>query len=388
MTEVTRQTVLNKLSTIKGPDLEGDIVSRGLVSEIFVADGKVFFSITVPAARARELEPMRQAAEKIVLSIPGVKGAMVALTAEKQGGGMGTSPQQPARPARPAEARPAPPVGQQPAQPAKQDVPGIKAIIAVASGKGGVGKSTTAVNLALGLKALGLEVGILDADIYGPSMPRLLGLKGRPETADGKVLKPMEAYGVKVMSMGFLVEEETPMIWRGPMVVSALRQMLREVAWGPLDVLVVDMPPGTGDAQLTMAQQVPLAGVVIVSTPQDLALIDARKGLNMFKRVDVPLLGVVENMSYFLAPDTGARYDIFGHGGARAEAERLGVPFLGEVPLTMDVRETSDAGTPVVASNPDGAQAKVYRAIAEKVQAQLSLAMQASAAEAPAIVFE
>ena len=196
-------------------------------------------------------------------------------------------------------------------------MPGIEAIIAVASGKGGVGKSTTAVNIALGLAANGLKVGVLDADIYGPSMPRLLNIHGRPQTVDGKVLKPMENYGLKVMSMGFLVDEETPMIWRGPMVMSALTQMLREVEWGPLDVLVVDMPPGTGDAQLTMAQQVPLAGAVIVSTPQDLALIDARKGLNMFKKVDVPLLGIVENMSYFIAPDTGKRYDIFGHGGAR-----------------------------------------------------------------------
>ncbi|MFC6491089.1 Mrp/NBP35 family ATP-binding protein, partial [Nitratireductor sp. GCM10026969] len=271
-------------------------------------------------------------------------------------------------------------------QAAKPGVPGVDAIIAVASGKGGVGKSTTAVNLALGLKALGLKVGLLDADIYGPSVPRLLGLKGKPEMVDSKTLRPMDAYGMQVMSIGFLVEEETPMIWRGPMVMSALRQMLRDVAWGPLDVLVVDMPPGTGDAQLTMAQQVPLAGAVIVSTPQDLALIDARKGLNMFRRVDVPVLGIVENMSYFLAPDTGKRYDIFGHGGARQEAERLGVPFLGEVPLTMDVRETSDTGTPVVVSNPEGAQGKTYRAVAEKVLERLRA--ESEAGEAPAIVFE
>ncbi|WPZ15182.1 Mrp/NBP35 family ATP-binding protein [Nitratireductor rhodophyticola] len=387
-----RQTVIDRLRSVKGPDLEGDIVSLGLVSEIFIADGKVFFSITVPAKRAQELEPLRQAAENAVKSLPGVKGAMVALTAEKAGGGMGATPPPRPKPApqRPTSQRPSPggPAAQAGQQPAKQDVPGIKAIIAVASGKGGVGKSTTAVNLALGLKALGLKVGILDADIYGPSMPRLLGLKGKPETADGKTLKPMEAFGVKVMSMGFLVEEDTPMIWRGPMVVSALRQMLRDVAWGELDVLVVDMPPGTGDAQLTMAQQVPLAGAVIVSTPQDLALIDARKGLNMFRRVDVPLLGIVENMSYFVAPDTGKRYDIFGHGGAKAEAERLGVPFLGEVPLTMDVRETSDAGTPVVASHPDGVQAGVYREIAGRVHTHLAAAMQSAADEAPAIVFE
>ncbi|KAB2955210.1 MAG: Mrp/NBP35 family ATP-binding protein, partial [Rhizobiaceae bacterium] len=270
----------------------------------------------------------------------------------------------------------------------KRGVPGIAAIIAVASGKGGVGKSTTAVNLALGLAANGLKVGILDADIYGPSMPRLLGIKGRPETVDGKILKPMERYGLKVMSMGFLVDEETPMIWRGPMVMSALTQMLREVAWGELDVLVVDMPPGTGDAQLTMAQQVPLAGAVIVSTPQDLALIDARKGLNMFRKVDVPLLGIVENMSYFLAPDTGKRYDIFGHGGAKKEAERLGVPFLGEVPLTMNIRETSDSGAPVVVSEPAGPQAEIYRGIAGKVWERMKAEGAGAAASGPAIVFE
>jgi ATP-binding protein involved in chromosome partitioning len=231
-------------------------------------------------------------------------------------------------------------------------------------------------------------VGVLDADIYGPSMPRLLGIRGRPETRDGKVLQPLRNYGLKVMSMGFLVDEETPMIWRGPMVISALTQMLREVEWGSLDVLVVDMPPGTGDAQLTMAQQVPLAGAVIVSTPQDLALIDARKGLNMFKKVDVPLLGIVENMSYFLAPDTGKRYDIFGHGGARKEAERLVVAFLGEVPLEMGIRESSDEGRPVVAANPDGAEAKVYRDIAKRVWVRLQEEKAAAAGAAPDIIFE
>ncbi|MEP0994848.1 MAG: Mrp/NBP35 family ATP-binding protein, partial [Nitratireductor sp.] len=282
---------------------------------------------------------------------------------------------------RPAAAPQGAPAGR---QPGKREVPGIGAIIAVASGKGGVGKSTTAVNLALALGAAGKRVGLLDADIYGPSMPRLLGISGKPETVDGKILKPMEKYGLKVMSIGFLVEEETPMIWRGPMVVSALTQMLREVAWGELDILVVDMPPGTGDAQLTMAQQVPLAGAVIVSTPQDLALIDARKGLNMFRRVDVPVLGIVENMSYFIAPDTGKRYDIFGHGGAEAEAGRLGVPFLGAVPLEMAIRETSDAGTPVVASDPQGVHAEKYRAIAEAVLAGLSAETQS----VPDIVYD
>jgi ATP-binding protein involved in chromosome partitioning len=229
---------------------------------------------------------------------------------------------------------------------------------------------------------------VLDADIYGPSMPRLLGIKGKPSTVDGKVLRPMENFGLKVMSMGFLVEEETPMIWRGPMVMSALTQMLREVEWGQLDVLVVDMPPGTGDAQLTMAQQVPLAGAVIVSTPQDLALIDARKGLNMFKKVDVPLLGIVENMSYFVAPDTGKRYDIFGHGGAKAEAVRLDVPFLGEVPIEMIIRERSDAGAPVVVSEPDGPAAAAYMAIATKVLERLREETARAGNSGPSIVFE
>lgn len=392
---VTKESVIERLKTVNGPDFTGNIVDLGMVSEIFIADSKVFFSITVPAARAQELEPLRAAAERAVKAIPGVASAVVALTAEKKGGGM-EAPVPPRQPSQAVPQRPTPqPAPQRPAPhaPASQrhgrrGVPGIDAIIAVASGKGGVGKSTTAVNLALGLAANGLKVGVLDADIYGPSMPRLLNIHGRPQTVDGKVLKPMQNYGLKVMSMGFLVDEETPMIWRGPMVMSALTQMLREVEWGPLDVLVVDMPPGTGDAQLTMAQQVPLAGAVIVSTPQDLALIDARKGLNMFKKVDVPLLGIVENMSYFLAPDTGKRYDIFGHGGARREAERLGVTFLGEVPLEMGIRESSDAGAPVVASKPEGAEAKIYRDIASKVWERVQEERGAAEAAVPSIVFE
>ena len=399
---VTKEAVIERLKTVNGPDFTGNIVDLGLVSDIFIADYKVFFSITVPAARAQEMEPLRAAAERVVKAIPGVAGAMVALTAEKKGGGMEAPvpprpAQRPAAPAAPASSRPAPPSAAPPRHaphaPAshgsgKRGVPGIASIIAVASGKGGVGKSTTAVNIALGLAANGQKVGVLDADIYGPSMPRLLNIHGRPQTVDGKVLRPMENYGLKVMSMGFLVDEETPMIWRGPMVMSALTQMLREVEWGELDVLVVDMPPGTGDAQLTMAQQVPLAGAVIVSTPQDLALIDARKGLNMFKKVDVPLLGIVENMSYFIAPDTGKRYDIFGHGGARREAERLGVFFLGEVPLQMEIRETSDSGEPVVVSKPDGPEAKIYRDIAKKVWDRINEERGAAEAAVPAIVFE
>jgi ATP-binding protein involved in chromosome partitioning len=378
MTEITKEQVLETLATVLGPDLEHNIVEAGMVSDVFISDGKVYFSITVPADRAKELEPLRLAAERVIKDMPGVKSALVALTADKKGAAPASRPQPQA-----GHGHSHPPQPQQRA--GKIGVPGIGAIIAVASGKGGVGKSTTAVNLALGLLANGLRVGILDADIYGPSMPRLLQISGRPTQIDGRIINPMENYGLKVMSMGFLVDEETAMIWRGPMVQSALMQMLREVAWGELDVLVVDMPPGTGDAQLTMAQQVPLAGAVIVSTPQDLALIDARKGLNMFKKVEVPVLGIVENMSYFIAPDTGARYDIFGHGGARKEAERIGVPFLGEVPLTINIRETSDAGTPLVASEPDGIVASIYRDIAAKVWAQIENKTQRAA---PAIVFE
>ncbi|MBG6146814.1 Mrp/NBP35 family ATP-binding protein [Roseibium album] len=380
MSDTIKSAVIEQLRQIKGPDLEGDIVSLGLVSDVFVSDGRVAFSITVPAARAQELEPLRQAAEKVVKEVEGVENAMVALTAERAPGGDRSTPPKPA----PRQSQRGPDEQAAP----KPGVPGIRHIIAVASGKGGVGKSTTTANLALGMASNGLKVGVLDADIYGPSVPRLFNVSGRPETASGRVLKPLEGYGIKVMSMGFMVEEETPMIWRGPMVISALTQMLREVAWGDLDVLVVDMPPGTGDAQLTMAQQVPLAGAVIVSTPQDLALIDARKGLNMFKRVDVPVLGIVENMSYFLCPDCGGRHDIFGHGGARAEAERLRVPFLGEVPLTMKIRETSDAGTPIVVSDPEGPMAAIYKDIASKVMSTIDNPAGAAGRAAPQIVFD
>ncbi|TDX88764.1 ATP-binding protein involved in chromosome partitioning [Neorhizobium sp. R1-B] len=386
MSEVTKEEVLAVLAKVRGPDLEGDIVSRGMVSDVFISDNKVYFSITVPAERAHELEPLRVAAERSVKAMPGIKGALVTLTADRKAG----SPAPPPQPVPPRTAAGGPAHDHShghahPPQREKAGVPGVGAIIAVASGKGGVGKSTTAVNLALGLQANGLKVGILDADIYGPSVPRLLKISGRPQQIENRIIRPMENYGLKAMSMGFLVDEETAMIWRGPMVQSALMQMLREVAWGDLDVLVVDMPPGTGDAQLTMAQQVPLAGAVVVSTPQDLALIDARKAITMFRKVEVPLLGIVENMSFFLAPDTGKRYDIFGHGGARAEAERIGVPFLGEVPLTIDIRERSDAGTPVVVSDPDGASARIYRDIAAKVWAELG---GRTPREAPAIVFE
>jgi ATP-binding protein involved in chromosome partitioning len=377
--------VIDALRRIKGPDLEGNIVDLGMVSDVLIKDGRAYFSITVPPSRADELEPLRQAAEKVVSGVPGITGVSAVLTAETKGGGRMPESQrvQAARAGQGANhaghnhgsgghshaAPAAAPSGG--AAKTAAGIAGIKHLIAVASGKGGVGKSTTAVNLALGFQAIGLRAGILDADIYGPSQPRLLGLTGRPQAGPDKKLNPMQAYGLQAMSMGFLVDEDTPIVWRGPMVVSALTQMLREVAWRDLDVLVIDMPPGTGDVQLTMAQQVPLAGAIIVSTPQDLALIDARKGLNMFRKVDVPVLGIIENMSFFLCSKCGERHEIFGHGGARDEAERIGVPFLGGVPLHLSIRARSDAGQPIVASEPDSVYAQIYREIAAKAWNEL-----------------
>jgi ATP-binding protein involved in chromosome partitioning len=380
---VSKDEVFDALGKIASPEGVA-LPATGKLSDIVVSDGKVFFSITVDAGAVQSWEAIRERAQKAVAALPGVQSVMVALTAERAAGAAHTrgAPPRPQAPP-PGRARQgATPTG--PAAPSPAGIPGVAAIIAVASGKGGVGKSTTAVNLALALRELGLKVGILDADIYGPSMPKLLAIRERPQATGGNRLRPIERFGMPVMSIGFLIEEETPMIWRGPMVMSALTQMLREVEWGALDVMVVDMPPGTGDAQLTMAQQVPLKGAVIVSTPQDLALIDARRGIAMFRRVNVPVLGIVENMSTFVCPQCGARSDIFGHGGARREAERLGVPFLGEVPLDIAIREKSDSGSPVVATAPDGAHAKYYRDIATRVRDGLA----AASRPAPKIVIE
>ena len=381
---VSKEQVLNALAKVSSPS-GAAITDARVLSDIVVSDGKVFFSISVDAAAVKAWEPVRKAAEEAVRAVPGVQSALVALTAERAAGAAARGPNpvhvatQPRAAGGHAHAHPADKV--------QPGIPGVDAVIAVASGKGGVGKSTTAVNLALGLRDLGLKVGMLDADIYGPSLPKLLAIKEKPQTIGGTKLKPIDRYGLSVMSIGFLIDEETPMIWRGPMVMSAITQMLREVEWGKLDVMVVDMPPGTGDAQLTMAQQVPLKGAVIVSTPQDLALIDARRGVAMFKRVNVPVLGIVENMSYFLCPSCGSRSDIFGHGGARQEAERQGVPFLGEVPLHMTIREKSDSGLPVVATEPDGPHAKIYREIATRVLEQIKGGA-AAGRTAPKIVIE
>ena len=378
---ISREHVMQVLSMVPVDANGTNLVQSGRLSDVLVDEGaRVMFSIAIQPSEAALMERVRQAAEDVVRGLPGVKGVFASLTADHPAG---AAPQRPARPASSPGASPASRPAGGPSR--SQRIPGVGRIIAVASGKGGVGKSTTACNLALGLRTLGLKVGLLDADIYGPSIPKLLGLTGKPKLLEGRILEPMEAYGLKVMSIGFLVEEDTAMIWRGPMVMSAITQMLREVAWGELDILVVDMPPGTGDAQLTMAQATPLAGAVIVSTPQDLALIDARRGVAMFKRVEVPILGIVENMATFVCPHCGQSSAIFGHGGARAEASRLGVTFLGEIPLDIAIRELSDSGRPVVASDPDGANAALYKAMAAQVWGALEDGV---ARPAPRIVVE
>lgn len=369
---VTSQQVLDRLAGVLSPSGVA-LTAAGVLSEIAVNGDKVFFSINVEAPEVEAWEQVRANAQAAVRAIPGVSAAMVALTAERKPGSAAASLSQRSEQRIPHVSTRPPPQNPASASPmARQaDIPGVAAVVAVASGKGGVGKSTTALNLALGLRDTGLRVGLLDADIYGPSVPRLTGIREKPQLTDDKKMVPIARFGLAIMSVGFLIEEETAVIWRGPMVTSAIRQMLRDVVWGDLDVLVVDMPPGTGDAQLTLAQNVPLKGAVIVSTPQDLSLIDARRGLAMFRKVNVPVFGIIENMSFFQCPHCGTRSDIFGHGGARHEAERLGVPFLGEVPLHMSIRETSDSGHPVVESQPDGPHAVIYRAIAGGIRDRL-----------------
>ncbi|MBS0558755.1 MAG: Mrp/NBP35 family ATP-binding protein [Proteobacteria bacterium] len=364
-TPPTIDTLRDALRGIADPASGRDIVSAGLVDGLEVKGGLVQVALITDRAHAEAMEPVRRAAEAALAAVPGVVNATAVLTGHRSGGPQQAAPQPAAH--QHQHAHGGAPAGGPAAQggggKAPLLLPEVKHIVAIASGKGGVGKSTLAVNLAVALARQGHAVGLLDADIYGPSLPRMLGVARKPEVVGGRML-PLPAWGLHAMSIGFLVEEETPMIWRGPMVMGALEQMMGQVEWGPLDILVVDMPPGTGDAQLTMAQRVSLAGAVIVSTPQDIALIDARRGVRMFERVKVPVLGLVENMSYFCCPNCGHRSDVFGHGGARLESQRLGTPFLGEVPLLLDIRTSADAGTPIVAAEPDGPAAAAYSAIA------------------------
>ena len=348
------ETLIERARTVLGPMLlpgGGTLGSSSRLTGLTAHEGRVSAVIAIAPEEAADFAPLREAAQTALRALPGVTQALVALTAERDA---------------PKSTPGAAPGTKKPAV-----LPDVAHVVAVASGKGGVGKSTTAVNLALGLRALGLKVGILDADVYGPSLPTLLGLRGSPRLGPDRRLLPMQAYGLKAMSIGLVVDEETAMVWRGPMVMSAISQMLAEVDWGRLDVLIIDMPPGTGDAQLAIAQGTRLAGAVIVSTPQDLALIDARRGITMFGKVGVPILGVVENMAHFVCTDCGSRHAIFGEGGAEAEARRLGVPFLGAVPLTMELRRASDLGQPVTALAPDSVMGQIYTRIARRLHEQL-----------------
>ena len=378
MTE-NRDDVLKALDQVIDPVSGRTVVQQDMIQGLVVKDGHVGFVLEVSPERAPQSEPLRKICEAMVLGVAGVKSVTAVLTAHEEHGHAHDDHAGHAHSHAPA---PKPAVNRQ-APPAPAGLPGVTSIIAVASGKGGVGKSTVAVNLALSLSRLGLKVGLLDADIYGPSLPRLLAITEKPES-DGKKLVPITRHGIKTMSIGFLVEEDQAMIWRGPMVQSALTQMLQDVQWAPLDVLVLDMPPGTGDAQLTIAQRVPLRGAVIVSTPQDIALIDARKGIAMFQKTHVPILGLVENMSVFVCSNCGHEHHIFGHGGARETAEKLGAPFLGEIPLVPRIRETSDSGNPVSVSAPDGPEALAFLELARKVAASLETASK----PAPKIVIE
>ncbi len=367
------------------PKTGADITQSGVLSPPMVQDGRAYLTLTVSASDVDTYRPVRDALEVMLLGLPFIDQAFVVLSSE---GTAGATPQPQTAP----QPQPVPaPAAAKPRDTGRRvggiDFSGIGAIIAVASGKGGVGKSTTTANLAVALAAEGLNIGVLDADVYGPSIPRLFGISSPPVFNDEKRAVPPVGHGIKVMSMGFLIEEGTPMVWRAPMVVSALTQMLSDVVWAPIDVLLIDMPPGTGDTQLTISQQVPLDGAVIVSTPQDLALIDARKGVSMFEKVQVPILGIVENMSTYICPQCGHEAHIFGHGGAQADAAKFGVPFLGEIPLHIDIRETSDAGEPVGVAQPDGPHAKAYRAIAAHVWADVTARKQGKR-QPPEIVIE
>jgi ATP-binding protein involved in chromosome partitioning len=403
MAVVSEQEIFAALRKVTAPGQSRDVVAHGWITNLQVKQGHVGFTLAAPPLADIDVDSLRRRCEQAVFDLPGVLSATAVLGGDRSAPAKGASPEKggaggsppekggaaPDRPSEPAPQRVATArTAAQAQHAAKQGVPGVRAIIAVASGKGGVGKSTTAVNLALGLKGLGLRVGLMDADVYGPSVPRMMGLSGKPDSKDGRTIEPKEAFGIKCMSIGLMVPQETAVIWRGPMVMSAIEQLIRDVSWAPLDVLVCDLPPGTGDAQLTMAQRVPLTGAVVVSTPQEVALGDVRKGIDMFRKVEVPVFGVIENMSFYVCPSCGHRAELFGHGGARQTAAELDCDFLGEIPLHLAIREHADLGQPIVVAQPDGEHARAYRALAEKVRAKIDAAMSVKARSQPRIVME
>ncbi|MBV1867953.1 MAG: Mrp/NBP35 family ATP-binding protein [Marinosulfonomonas sp.] len=345
---VTAETVTNALKSVIDPVTGKDIVTTNMMRALTVKGGDVHFVLEVDPARAKQLEPVRLEAEARVKALAGVTSVSVVMTAHSA-------------PTAPPDLKPA---GRpKPSAPAK--IPGVDRIIAIASGKGGVGKSTVSANLACTLAAEGRRVGLLDADVFGPSQPRMMGVSGRPGSADGKRILPMHNHGVTMMSMGLMVGEGQAVVWRGPMLMSALQQMLMQVEWGALDVLIVDLPPGTGDVQLTLAQKAQLDGAIIVSTPQDVALLDARKGIEMFDKVKIPIIGMIENMSTHICSNCGHEEHLFGHGGVAKEAAKLDVPLLAEIPLHLDIRVASDSGEPIVVAKPDSASAGAFRQIAK-----------------------
>jgi len=349
--ELTEEKVLEVLRTVKFPGLSRDIVSFGFVKDLSVGGGNVSLRLEITTESPSAAEEIRRDATEKLRSLPGVHAVTIRLDVK---------PPAPATAARPAAAAPPSAI-----------LPEVRFTIAVASGKGGVGKSTVAANLALALERVGKRVGLMDSDIYGPSQQMMMGIDEKPYVNEANQIVPVERYGVRVMSLGFLMDVDQPVIWRGPMVMKAVEQFLQDVAWGRLDFLVIDLPPGTGDAQLTLTQKIHLSGAVIVTTPQDVSLIDARKGLAMFQKVNVPVLGIVENMSYYVCPSCGHREEIFKHGGGRRTAEALQVPFLGEIPLDPKVVAGGDAGRPIVASDPRSAVSEAYLRIAEGIARRL-----------------
>ncbi|KAF0676955.1 iron-sulfur cluster carrier protein ApbC [Profundibacterium mesophilum] len=346
----TRDDVLGALKSVRAPSGE-DLISTGVVRALSVEDGAVRFVLEIDPKQSTAWSPVRDAAEAAVKALSGVTTVSAVMTAHSK----------PAAPPDLSSSR-------KPAQPqGPQKLPGVDRIVAIASGKGGVGKSTVSANLAVALAAEGRRVGLLDADVYGPSQPRMLGVSGRPASPDGKTILPMRNHGVTMMSLGLMTNEGQAVVWRGPMLMGALQQMLGQVQWGALDILLIDLPPGTGDVQMTLAQKSEVTGAVIVSTPQDVALIDARKGIDMFNQLHVPILGMIENMSTHICSNCGHEEHIFGHGGVAAEAEKMGVPLLAEIPLHLDIRTAADSGAPIVVSKPQSTQAQSFRALARRM---------------------